>query len=343
MSVALESKGIREQAEREFRQWMNNEELFMHFQPIVHTTSKTVQGYEALTRFPKSSNISNPIELFQLADELNQLFQLEKHTRELAIESIADYLNPHQKLWVNVSPNVIHDQAYTPGFTHSVIKDTALSPQQIVFEITEQSAITDLTSFRELLNHYREQGFTVAIDDVGAGYSSLQTISEIKPDYLKVDRSLVTEIQRSSEKQYMLEALQQITLKMGSSLIVEGVETEEEFSQLLSMGVEMMQGYYFAKPSFPPPEVSSSLMMPSFSYSNDHRTPLIISKETTLSHLYAWLGEYTGPFDHQLAVIKTDKMRAALPLQEVVRFAGLSVHLNKQEPIWKRLLEWWRS
>lgn len=343
MSVAQQIKPFSDSAKRELLHWLNKRQLSMHFQPIVHTPSRTIQGYEALTRFPKSKHLRNPVELFQLAEQMNQLFHLEKHTRELAIELMVDHLSSKQKLWVNLSPNVIHDQAYTPGFTHSVIEKTSLKPNQIVFEITERSAITDLSSFRLLLNHYREQGFTVAIDDVGAGYSSLQTISEIKPDYLKVDRSLVSNIHSLSEKQYMMEALLQISSKMGSSLIAEGVETNKEFSKLSSMGVEMMQGYYFAKPTFPPPEVPSSLMAPTYHYANGDRSPLIISDSTTLQDFFAWLSEYTGTLDHQLVTIETDKIKTSLPLQEVIRFSAQSMVSPHDQPLWRELISWWRS
>ena len=283
------------------------------------------------------------MELFQLADEMNQLFQLEKQTRELAIQLMSNHLHPHQKLWVNLSPNVIHDKNFTPGFTHSVLKDSNISPNQIVFEITEQSAITDFESFRDLLNHYREQGFTIAIDDVGAGYSSLQAISEIKPDYLKVDRSLITDIHKSSEKQFMLEALQQISSKMGSTLIAEGVETEQEFSQLMMMGVEVMQGYYFARPTFPPPEVPPSLMVPKNAYNKEHQAPLRINSSMTLNDFFYWLKDYTGPIDQQLVIIETEKMRAAIPLQEVIRFGSHSIISDFNHPMWKELIAWWRS
>ncbi|MBA2174468.1 EAL domain-containing protein [Halobacillus locisalis] len=343
MSTSQHVNTFSENAKTEFTKWLNHKQLSMHFQPIIHTTTKTVQGYEALTRFPQSNSFSNPMELFQFAEEMNQLFRLEKQTRELAIELMSNHLHPHQKLWVNLSPNVIHDKNFTPGFTHSVLKDSTISPNQIVFEITEQSAITDFDSFRELLNHYREQGFTIAVDDVGSGYSSLQAISEIKPDYLKVDRSLITDIHTSSEKQFMLEALQQISLKMGSILIAEGVETEQEFSQLNSMGVEMMQGYYFAKPTFPPPEVPSNLMVPNHAYNRDQQAPLRIDSLMTLNDFFSWLRDYTGPIDKQLAIIETKRMRAVIPLQEVIRFSSHSIISGLSSPMWKELIAWWRS
>ncbi len=174
--------------------YMNKDKLYIHYQPIVDLHKESVIGYEALTRFPPSAYFKSPVELFQFADQTNRLFQLEKHTRELAIDSIIPHLQERQQLWVNLTPNVIHDDSFTPGFTHTILKNTGLNPDQLVFEITEHSAISDYQSFRKLLEHYRKQGFKVAIDDVGAGYSSLQMISELKPDFLKIDRSLITNI-----------------------------------------------------------------------------------------------------------------------------------------------------
>ncbi|UOQ43414.1 EAL domain-containing protein [Halobacillus salinarum] len=329
------------QTHHQLMQWLMQKQFSIHFQPIVHVPTHTIQGYEALTRIPSNENIKNSEQLFQCAVEANQIFRLEKLTRELAIDWIEPYLHSNQKLWVNLTPAVIHDESFTPGFTHSVLKKSKISPAQVVFEITEQSAAKDLKGFRMLLNHYRDQGFQIAIDDVGSGYSSLQLISELKPDFLKVDRSLVTNINQLPEKQYMLEGLQHISYKMDSLLIAEGVETEKEFNQLTSMGVQYIQGYFIAKPAFPPPKLSFSLIH-NMQSKHKIRFSLTINERTTLHDVVHWMTEYEGQFNQSFALVDTINVRAVIPLLDIIRFAGsLLLSLGEwEQPVWEKLLEW---
>ncbi|MBX0357090.1 EAL domain-containing protein [Halobacillus sp. Nhm2S1] len=319
--------------------YMNEDKLFIHYQPIVDLHKDNVIGFEALTRFPPNASFKSPVELFQLAAQTNRLFQLEKHTRKLAIDSITPYLQKDQQLWVNLTPNVVHDDSFTPGFTHTVLQNTKVNPAQIVFEITEHSAISDFQSFRKLLEHYREQGFKVAIDDVGAGYSSMQMISELKPDYLKIDRSLITHIDQLREKQYMVEALQHIGKKLGAGIIAEGVETEGECHHLIQMGVSLMQGYYFGKPDFPPPPLPRFISKQVEQQRNNQWFPLKIDEHTTFSELMRWISTYEGSYDHRFAMNDTPVGKEALALTEVVRFAA-SHSEKKEELIGSHLRSW---
>ncbi|MEC3882298.1 EAL domain-containing protein [Halobacillus sp. HZG1] len=319
-----------------FATYMKEDKLFMHYQPLVDIHKECVIGYEALTRFPPNASFKNPVELFQFADQTNRLFQLEKHTRELAIDSIAHHLHEEQQLWVNLTPNVIHDQSFTPGFTHTVLKNTGVTADQIVFEVTEHSAISDFQGFRKLLEHYRKQGFKIAIDDVGAGYSSLQMISELKPDYLKIDRSLITDIDQFREKQYMVEALQHIGKKLGAGIIAEGVEREGECLRLIQMGISYMQGYYFAKPGYPPPPLPRSISEQLKQERNSKKFPLKIDKWTTYSEILTWISSYHGNYDNHFALIQGSNGNKVLPITEVVRLVA-SCDNKMEGKIWPHL------
>ncbi|WP_226577001.1 EAL domain-containing protein [Halobacillus litoralis] len=329
-------------SKQELSSLIQNNHLFTHFQPIVNITEERIQGFEALTRFPMNDSFKSPIELFQLADSTGSLFQLEKHTRKLAIDRISPYLQSHQQLWVNLTPTVIHDRHFTPGFTHSILEGTNISPEQIVFEITEHSAIKNFSSFKRLLNHYRKQGFKIAIDDVGAGYSSLQTISELKPEYLKVDRSLISDIHVESEKQCMVEALQQIGTKMGAEIVAEGVEKDEECLQLIHMGIELLQGYYFAKPGYPPQSLGSKTTRRLRNKYNESRFPLTIYEETTFEDLVYWISQYQGPVDHRFVIMKSHHTKAVIPLNELYRFMG-NHWSEKESEAWPLLLHWMKK
>lgn len=225
------------------------------FQPIVSLQNGHIHGYEALSRGPVGTSFYSPVHLFSFAEKEGCLYRLEKLARELAIQNATPLLSHDEKIFINISAQVIYDPNFTPGHTISLLSEYNLSPEQIVFEITERSAIHDFAAFREVLYHYRQQGFKIAIDDAGAGYSSLQAISELTPDYIKVDRSLIQHIDQKEVKQSILEAFVTFAQKTNAQLIAEGIETKEELKQVISLGIDYAQGFIFGRPSYPPEQL----------------------------------------------------------------------------------------
>lgn len=219
-----------------------------------------VLGFEGLTRGPIQSRFQSPLQLFKYAEEYGSLYTLEKTARELAFENSSTILSKDEKLFINLSPQVIYDPSFTPGHTISLLKQYKLSPQNIVFEITERSAIEDFSAFTKVLHHYRDQGFQIAVDDAGAGYSSLQAISEIQPDYIKVDRSLISKIHENNVKKHILDAFVTFAKKMDSIIIAEGIELEEELEAVIQLGIDCGQGYYISRPSFPVVSIDETLV-----------------------------------------------------------------------------------
>lgn len=240
----------------ELKKLILQKNLSIHFQPIVSLSLGKVFGYEALTRGPTDSHFYLPDRLFNFAESEGYLYSLEKVTRELAICNSKGYLDPHQKLFININSQIINDPGFNPGYTSVLLEKYNLSSKNIVFEITERSAIHDFSAFKQVLEHYKSQGFQIAIDDAGAGYSSLQAISELRPDYIKVDRSLIQGIDQNKVKEKLLETFVSIARKMNSKVIAEGIETIEELRKITRMGVHFGQGYIFAKPHFPPLDIS---------------------------------------------------------------------------------------
>ncbi|MBM7561607.1 EAL domain-containing protein [Fusibacter tunisiensis] len=129
----------------------------------------------------------------------------------------------------------------------------AISENKIVFEITERTAINDMVSFKEILDNYRSQGYMVAIDDAGAGYSGLKTIHEVRPHFIKIDMDLIRNIDKDSFKQSLIKALIDVASTTNIKIIAEGIETKDELKTLILLGVHAGQGYYLRKPdkSFP--------------------------------------------------------------------------------------------
>ncbi|MGD9677643.1 MAG: GGDEF domain-containing protein [Vulcanibacillus sp.] len=246
-----------DQYKNELNNILYTKDLGTIYQPIVSLSSGKAFGYEALTRGPKDSYFYSPIQLFQFAEAVGSLYELEKITRELAFQRSSNFLEKNQKLFVNISSLVIYDPNFTPGYTMELLRKYNLSPNNIIFEITERNSISDFKAYKSVLEHYRKQGFQIAIDDAGAGYSSLQAISELKPDYIKVDQSLVTDIDKNKVKENLLKTFVDISRKMNSKIIAEGIETLEELERVTRLGVHFGQGYFMARPNFPPNKLSS--------------------------------------------------------------------------------------
>ncbi|WLR51614.1 EAL domain-containing protein [Bacillus tianshenii] len=249
--------------EEECRSIIENHNLTTVYQPIVSLNEAAVFGLEALTRGPINSELHFPIKLFSIAEQLNLLYPLEKCARESAIAKVHPHRKNQEKLFLNLSARVIHDPTFTPGQTIEMVQAHGLEPKDIVFEITERHAIDDFATFRKALNHYRNQGFQIAVDDAGAGYSSALAISELAPEYIKIDRGLIDGVSTSSVKESILEAFVTIAKRMNSYVIAEGIETTADLAKVIELGFDYGQGYLFARPGNPvqpvPLSVSDSI------------------------------------------------------------------------------------
>ncbi len=236
----------------EFREILTEARLRVVYQPIVDFRSGTILAWEALTRGPAGSYFQSPATLFDFAEEVGQLFTLEKICRESAINRIGT-VEPEQKLFLNIHPRTLVDPGFSPGETLKLLTRCGLSPANVVFEITERHSIRDFTLFHRTLEHYRSQGFQVAVDDVGTGYSGLWTIAELRPDFIKVDMSLIRDIDKNPVKRALIETFVAFADKIGCRLIAEGIESQAELSCLMELGVHYGQGYYLHVPDYPKP------------------------------------------------------------------------------------------
>lgn len=217
------------------------------YQPIISLSDAAVFGYEALTRGPQFSLFHSPSQLFEFAEEYGNIYVLDRLARKKAIENCHGLKND-QRVFINIPAYVIHDPKFTPGQTMELLMQYELHPHNVVFEITERSSLEDFAAAQKVLQHYRNQGYQLAIDDTGAGYSSLQSIAELQPDFIKVDRSLIRNIHRNKIKENILETIIAFSQKMNIRLIAEGIETLDELVKLTQMGVHFAQGFFLGKP-----------------------------------------------------------------------------------------------
>lgn len=240
-----------------FRQILKENRLRVEYQPIVSLENAKTLGWEALTRGPADSCFSSPLALFSFAEEVGMLYALERTCRRLALRNMPS-LGKQQKLFINIDPQTINDPYFVKGETKTVLESLGLTPANIVFELTERRSIQDFATFRKSLKHYRDQGYMIAVDDAGAGYSSLQSIVELHPDYIKMDMSLVRNVDTDTVKRALLETFVTFAQKVNCQIIAEGIETSQELQTLIDLGITLGQGYYLARPAFPPLPVAKS-------------------------------------------------------------------------------------
>lgn len=229
------------------------EKITTVYQPIIDLKNACVFGYEALSRGPANSEIEAPVILFTLAEDIGLLFDLDRLCRKRSIIN-ARGKEPGKKLFVNTLPNLIYDPEFTASVFVDFLNENNIPVEDIVLEITERDAIEQFAQFKKALGQYIKAGISFAIDDVGAGYSSLEAIVEIEPKYVKIDASIIRGIHQSKIKQDILQALIMLTKSVKALTVAEGIETKEDLELVKSFGIDYAQGYYFARPGPPFPK-----------------------------------------------------------------------------------------
>ncbi len=228
--------------------WLDRLRIRPFFQPIIDLSSGLPPGYEILSR--GAAPFGSPAVMFQVARELDLLWDLERACRAAAIQHISA-LPPRvrdARFFLNVSPQILSDSRFIQGFTMGMLRELGLDQDNVVIEITERESIHDYRRFEALIRHYVAQGFHISLDDFGAGHSSLVTLVRCVPHFLKLDQEIVHQVERAPYKQQLVKALVVFCAGVGAKLIAEGVETWAEMETLVKLGVRMAQGYLLALP-----------------------------------------------------------------------------------------------
>lgn len=217
------------------------------YQPIVEFNNGEVIGYEALSRGPEGSPLFLPDMLFAIAENCNRLWDLTLLCRTKAVES-ATHLEKNKYLFLNVNPLIIRDPKFKLNFTKEFLGKNNIIPEKIIFEITEKTAIGDYMRFKDVLENYVEQGYSIAIDDVGSGYSRLTTLAEVKPAFIKIDMELIQNIDKDIFKQSIIKTFVTLSQSTGMKLIAQGIKTEAELRTLIELKVYAGQGDFLQSP-----------------------------------------------------------------------------------------------
>lgn len=258
LEEALADSTTREEIDAEkrkdaLREIIDREQITTLVHPIFDLTDMTVIGYEALSRGPADSEFERPDKLFKIAYDADLVLRLERLCRKKAIEA-SRTIPDDRLLFINIEPEAVTDPELREVMTTTLLAQSEITPDRIVLEITERSAITDFVAFRSTLEYVRALGFKIAVDDAGAGYGSLQCLAEVHPEWLKVDLSLVRDCDTDDVRASLIAGLVTFAERMGVNLIAEGIETTGELATLREIGVRYAQGFLFTVPvkPFPP-------------------------------------------------------------------------------------------
>ena len=231
---------------------LGEQRITTHYQPIVDVKdTQRVVAYEALLRGKeRDGTLVFPGRMLGLAREADLLFQLD----------LAARLGLRTPLFINFSPAAIYDPAYCLRSTVAAIAEHNIAPRDVVFEIIESDHTPDASHLKSLIAYYRQSGFRVALDDLGAGYSSLNLIHQLRPDIMKLDMELIRGIHEDAYKANITQKLLELAQKLGILTVAEGIETVEELRWVRTHGVDYVQGYLIARPQSPPAQALPRLM-----------------------------------------------------------------------------------
>ncbi len=230
---------------------IRDESIIVNFQPIISIQKKATIGFEGLIRgLMEDGTVVPPLQLFSAAESAGRLLDLDRLCRKKIFAAFKKsfYASPtRQILFFNFETSLLDELKTISGYTMDICSHYKVNPQQVVIEIKE-SAVRNIKALKTFVEKYRDYGFHIAIDDVGAGHSNFARIPLVKPDIIKIDKSIIRDINKDYYKQESFRSIVNLSRKIGALVLAEGVETEAETLFCLEFGADLLQGYYFSEP-----------------------------------------------------------------------------------------------
>ena len=217
----------------------------MAFQPIISCQNNTIYGYEALVRGLNNESAFSIIS--QVNDDNRYTFDQLCRIKAIAL---ASKLGINTMLSINFLPNAIYKPERCIRTTLEAAKKYNFPTTNIMFEFTEVEKIEDSSHVERVVSYYQELGFKTATDDFGSGYSGLNLLADFQTDIIKLDMALIRDIDKDTKRQTIVRNCLNMFEELNIMALAEGIETVEEYHWLKSVGIELMQGYLFAKPGF---------------------------------------------------------------------------------------------
>lgn len=229
------------------REALREKEIVAYFQPKINAKNRSVYGYEALARWKKDGKFINPSEFIPIAEKTGMIDELGDQIMRQSLEFALKLKNMGKPL--NVAINVSLRQLYSGRFLEHVNNETAdlnLPRELITLEITESISLYDISDTLERLNKLREAGYTISIDDFGTGYSSLSQLNDMPVQELKIDYSFIKNV-KDPQGEKIVQAILMLANTFQLRTVAEGIEDAQTADKLTSMGVDLLQGFFFSK------------------------------------------------------------------------------------------------
>ncbi|MEZ6119515.1 MAG: EAL domain-containing protein [Pirellulaceae bacterium] len=253
LSQLMQSRSLRAVLDQLDGKWISDilaeRRLITYFQPIVRLNDpRDVFGYECLVRgVSEAGQVIPPFLMFGVARRAKLICELDHAARVRAFATIAQ-LDSQEKFFINFSPRVLQTNHLGVKSTIDAALDAGISTRQIVVEVTESDEIHQLDQVLNQLHLFREAGFGIALDDVGAGYSSLTILADIRPDFVKIDMDLIRGANQDRYRGCIVRKLLELSSELEICTVAEGIETMDEWAWARDQGADLGQGYLFAKP-----------------------------------------------------------------------------------------------
>ncbi|MFT4190984.1 MAG: GGDEF domain-containing protein [Comamonas sp.] len=253
---------------------LRQQQLSAVFQPLIYLQTGQTLGYEALIRGPLASSLHRPDALFAAAQRAGMNTLLEKACARQALETWCARQpaarEAHGLLFLNMSAHALIQTCHeTPPSRWPAVLPKNLALSRLVIEITEHNRVDDIQALQAVRQSLQDCGVRLALDDFGDGHTNLRLWHELKPDFLKIDKYFSRDIANAKEKQRLMRSIQEISQVLGSTLIAEGIETEQDWKILRDLGIAIGQGFFLGRPG---PLPASTPSTPSVSRQNLHLT-----------------------------------------------------------------------
>jgi EAL domain-containing protein (putative c-di-GMP-specific phosphodiesterase class I)/CBS domain-containing protein len=220
----------------EIEEVLSNNDIDTEFNQIYSIKTGALIGYEVISRGPANSIFYLPAIFLSHAKKVGMLLQFQINCYTNALECLKSF-GEYGKLILNIDAETIADERFMQKFNEDIIEKYSVNPETIIFKITKDTPIDNFGYFITLIKRLKEKGFSIAIDDIGAGYSTLSTISEICPQYLKMDAVFTNEIENDKTKQSIMKHFVDFSNEFDANIIMCGIEKNEQFETLADLGV----------------------------------------------------------------------------------------------------------
>ncbi len=228
--------------------------LFSLFHPIVDAETGAVFAHEALIRArdPRTQEVIGAGPIIDASVKLNLEHVLDQRARQVAIRNAAVLHMPDTRLFINFMPNTIYDPEVCLRTTMETAEECGTELSSLVFEVVESEHIPDMRRLKHILDYYKSRGVGTAVDDMGAGFSTLEYLTALRPDYVKLDRALIVRAEHDRSARQNLDLVVAQARRLEIQVIAEGIETESQMHMCREAGADFMQGFLFARPANPP-------------------------------------------------------------------------------------------